>query len=273
MAHLMRKLMAGSILAAGLLTLGTVATVGTVSIITSAPAAALEADVVSRWDAALQGYVKPLDSQGVARFDYAGLTANQADRQLLKDYIAHLETKNPDTMSENEALAYWANLYNAVTVDVVINNYPVTSIRKIRSGFSIGPWKEDRVTINGTRMSLDDIEHGTMRKKFPSPLIHYMVNCASIGCPNLKDGLWHANTLDADRKAAAETFVNSPRGVRITNKGLQVSSIFKWFQSDFGGNKDGVLAHIRQYGRPELVQAIDSGAKIRGFEYDWDLNE
>jgi len=112
-----------------------------------------------------------------------------------------------------------------------------------------------------------------MRKKYPSPLIHYMVNCASIGCPNLKDGLWHADTLDADRQKAAEVFVASSRGVRITKKGLQVSSIYKWFQSDFGGNKDGVLKHIRQYAAPELAKAIDDGAKIRGFEYDWDLNE
>ncbi|MEP6344057.1 MAG: DUF547 domain-containing protein [Maricaulaceae bacterium] len=270
MTDLIRKLLANSMLATGLLALGTI---GTVSLATAVPATAMESNVVSRWDTALQGYVKPVDSQGVARFDYAGLTANQADRKLLKDYIAHLETKNPDTMSENEALAYWANLYNAVTVDVIVNNYPVTSIRKIRSGFSIGPWDRDFVTVNGTVMSLNDIEHGTMRKKFPSPLIHYMVNCASVGCPNLKDGLWQASTLDADREAAAKAFVNSDRAVRITNKGLQVSSIFKWYQSDFGGNKDGVLAHIRQYARPELVKAIDAGAKIRGFEYDWDLNE
>jgi len=270
MTRIIRKLLTGSMLAASLVTVGTL---GAVSLATATPVAAEEAGISQRWDAALQGYVAPLDNQGLARFDYAGLKANQADRKLLKDYIAYLETKNPDTMSENEALAFWANLYNAVTVDVVVNNYPVSSIRKIRSGFSIGPWKEDRVTINGTRMSLDDIEHGTMRKKFPSPLVHYMVNCASVGCPNLKDGLWHAETLDVDRKVAAEAFVNSPRGARITNKGLQVSSIFKWFQSDFGGNKDGVLKHLRQYAGPELAAAIDGGAKIRGFEYDWDLNE
>ena len=271
MTRNLRKLLTGSMLAAGLVAMGTI---GTVSTLTAAPAAAVEdSALVGRWDAALQGYVKANDAQGVARFDYAGLTANTNDRKLLKDYIAYLETKNPDVMSENEALAYWANLYNAVTVDVIINNYPVSSIRKIRSGFSIGPWKENRVTVNGTEMSLDDIEHGTMRKKYPSPLIHYMVNCASVGCPNLKDGLWHAETLEADRKAAAETFVNSERGVRITKKGLQVSSIYKWFQSDFGGSKDGVVQHIRQYAGPELAAAIDGGAKIRGFEYDWDLNE
>ena len=176
-------------------------------------------------------------------------------------------------MSKNQALAYWANLYNAVTVDVIIDNYPVTSIRKIRSGFSIGPWKADRVTVNGQRLSLNNIEHDIMRKKFPSPLVHYMVNCASVGCPNLKDGLWHASTLDVDSKAAAESFVNSPRGARITSKGLQVSEIYKWFESDFGGSKDGVVRHIRQYAGPELAAAIDGGAKIRGYEYDWNLNE
>lgn len=270
MTRILRTFLTSSMLAASLVAVGTISTI---SLATAAPAAAQDTSVSARWDTALQGYVKPVGADGVARFDYAGLTANDADRKLLKDYIAYLETKNPDSMSENEALAYWANLYNAVTVDVVINSYPVSSIRKIRTGFSIGPWKEDRVTINGTRMSLDDIEHGTMRKKYPSPLIHYMVNCASIGCPNLKDGLWHADTLDADRQKAAEVFVASSRGVRMTNKGLQVSSIFKWFQSDFGGNKDGVLAHIREYAGPELAKAIDDGAKIRGFEYDWDLNE
>lgn len=270
MTRIIRKLLTGSMLAASLVAVGTV---GTVSLVTAVPAVALETGVSARWDTALQGYVQPVDAQGIARFDYAGLNANAADRQLLKDYIAHLETLNPDVMSTNEALAYWANLYNAVTVDVVVDNYPVTSIRKIRSGFSIGPWKEDRVSVNGKRISLNNIEHDIMRKKYPSPLVHYMVNCASIGCPNLKDSLWHADTLDADRKAAAEAFVNSPRGARITSKGLQVSSIYKWFQSDFGGNKDGVVKHLRQYAGPELAAAIDGGAKIRGFEYDWDLNE
>lgn len=269
MTRTLRNLLTSSVLAVGLVALGTVTSVSLVT----APTAAAQTDIAAQFDTVLQKYVAANDAQGLARFDYAGLKANASDNQLLKDYIAHLETLNPDAMSTNEAIAYWANLYNAVTVDVVVDNYPVTSIRKIRSGFSIGPWKEDRVTVNGQRISLNAIEHDILRKKFPSPLVHYMVNCASVGCPNLKDGLWKASTLDADKKAAAEAFVNSPRGARITDKGLQVSSIYKWFQSDFGGSKDGVLKHLRQYAGPELAAAIDGGAKIRGFEYDWDLNE
>ena len=270
MTRTLRNLFTGSVLAMGLVALGATTTV---SLATAPAASATQAGVESAWDTALQGYVAAPDAQGLARFDYAGLKANPANRKLLKDYIAHLETLNPDAMSKNQALAYWANLYNAVTVDVIIDNYPVTSIRKIRSGFSIGPWKADRVTVNGQRLSLNNIEHDIMRKKFPSPLVHYMVNCASVGCPNLKDGLWHASTLDVDSKAAAESFVNSPRGARITSKGLQVSEIYKWFESDFGGSKDGVVRHIRQYAGPELAAAIDGGAKIRGYEYDWNLNE
>ena len=157
---------------------------------------------------------------------------------------------------------------------MIVDNYPLTSIRKLKSGFvSIGPWDRKLVTVRGQELSLNDIEHEILRKRYPSPLIHYMVNCASIGCPNLKPGLWRAETFDADRDAAARVFINSPRGVRITRKGLVLSSIYKWFRKDFGGSKEGVLAHLRHYAGPELAAAIDGGAKIIDHDYDWSLNE
>lgn len=219
-------------------------------------------------------YVKAPDAMGVARFDYAGLKASQSDQAILADYIKTLEAKDPSTLSAAEATAYWANLYNAVTIKVVIDNYPVQSIKEIRSGaFSAGPWKKKLTTVNGNPMTLDEIEHETLRKKYPSPLIHYMVNCASIGCPNLKNSLWEAKTLDADRDAAARVFVNSLRGAKVTSKGLVVSSIYDWFQEDFGGSKAGVLEHLSQYATGDLKAAIDGGAKIKSFDYDWTLNE
>jgi len=188
-------------------------------------------------------------------------------------YIEHLSTLNPANMADAEAIAYWANLYNALTVDVILENYPVKSIRDIKSGFSSGPWKRDVITIAGQLISLDEIEHGILRKQFPSPHIHYMVNCASIGCPNLKSGIWKAETLDADRDAAARVFVNSPRGVRVDGNGLEVSSIYKWFKKDFGGSKKTTLAHIAKYAEGDLAAAIAAGAKINGFDYDWSLND
>jgi len=237
--------------------------------------AEVKADMkVSGWDGLLQKYVKAPDASGLARFDYAALKQSSANQAVLSDYIADLESRDPTTMSDNDAIAYWANLYNAVTVKLIVDNYPVTSIRKIKSGaFSIGPWKKKLITVNGAAMSLNDVEHETLRKQYPSPLIHYMVNCASIGCPNLMGGLWTAETLDADRDAAARAFINSPRGAKITDKGLVVSSIYNWFEEDFGGNKQGVLAHLSQYAEGNLKAAIDGGAKIADYDYDWSLNE
>lgn len=241
----------------------------------------------ARWDAVLGQYVKAPDEEGggasniftdyragVALFDYAGLLANDEDRATLTDYITHLAAQTPSDMEDVDAIAYWANLYNALTVDVVLQNYPVESIRKIGGGlFSKGPWGRKVITVEGERLSLDNIEHDILREKFPSPLIHYMVNCASIGCPNLKDGLWRAETLDADRDAAARAFINSPRGVGLQKRGLKLSSIYKWFKEDFGGSKKSVLAHIEKYAESDLADAIENGMTIGDYSYDWSLND
>ena len=228
------------------------------------------ATITDRADALLKKYVQAPDAQGVARFAYGDLASSQADVDTLNAYIAHLEGTNTNGLSENEALAYWSNLYNSVTVKLIIDNYPLKSIKKL--GFTV-PWDRKIINKDGAKISLNDIEHGTMRKLYPSPYVQYMVNCASIGCPNLKDGLWNAETVDADRKKAADIFVNSPRGVQVTSKGLKVSSIYKWFKEDFGGSKENVLKHIRKHADADLAAAIDGGAKITSYGYDWNLNE
>lgn len=230
------------------------------------------------WTSILQNYVSAPDGQGLTHFDYARLSSNAADKAKLASYIQNLSATNPGTLSQNEAIAFYSNLYNAVTIDLIVQNYPVGSIRKAKtyngekvSGIA-GPWKKVKVSVNGQTMSLNDVEHEVLRKQFPSPYVHYMVNCASVGCPNLLDTAWEADTLDAARKKAATDYINSPRGVKITPKGLVVSSIFKWFKEDFGGSKANVLKHIRQHANPQLAAAIDSGATITGYDYDWSLN-
>lgn len=226
-----------------------------------------------QWAMILEKYLSEPDDIGLARFNYGALHAHQADREALKAYIAEMEAVDPNILSADEAVAFWANLYNAVTIDIVIDNYPAKSIREIKSGWRSGPWKKKLVTVAGDKLSLDNIEHDIMRKTYPSPLIHYMVNCASVGCPNLRAEPWRADTLDADREAAARAYVNSPRGVRITEKGLKISSIYTWYKEDFGGNKHGILAHIRKYADADLAAAIDGGAKIDDDGYSWSLNE
>jgi len=211
---------------------------------------------------------------GLNKFDYAG--AHRAgDLRQITAYTDYLQSQNPDAMGQNDQIAYWANLYNALTLKVVLENYPVKSIRKIKSGaLSAGPWGRDAAVVNGKTLTLNDIEHEILRKKYPNPsFVHYMVNCASIGCPNLSNKLWSGATLEQDRIQAARDFVNSPRGVAINGNKLKLSSIYKWFDKDFGGSKTETLKHLRQFAGPELAAAIDNGAKIDGYDYNWSLNQ
>lgn len=230
------------------------------------------------WTSILQKYVSAPDGVGLTHFNYGGLKANAADTAKLRGYIQSLGATNTNALSRDEAIVFYANLYNALTIDLIIQNYPLDSIRKAKTyngekvGGFVGPWKKVKTTINGQTVSLDAVEHQILRVKYPSPYVHYMVNCASVGCPNLLDTAWEADTYQAARKKAAYDYINSPRGVVVTPKGLKVSSIYKWFKDDFGGNKETVLKHIRQYADADLAAAIDSGAKIVDYGYDWSVN-
>ena len=231
-----------------------------------------EMTIDNKYEAVLKNRISA-GADGLMLFDYAGAKSS-GDLATIKDYVTALEGRDPSSMAANEATAYWANLYNAVTLRVVLENYPVKSIKKIGGGlFGGGPWKKDEVTVGGRALSLDNIEHDILRKDYSSPYIHYMVNCASIGCPNLQPKLWTAETLDADRKKAASEFINSSRGVSINGSKLKVSSIYKWFKEDFGGNDEGVIAHLKLHAKGDLKAALDAGAKISGDDYNWNLNE
>ena len=234
------------------------------------PEAALTRDA-GLWADVLKNHAYP-SSDGLLRFDYAGLQASAVDTANLAKYIKHLSGQTPSTMARNEAMAYWANLYNALTVQVVAQNYPMGSIRDIKSGGRKGPWRRKLVTIEGKMLTLDNIEHDIMRPTFNTPLVHYMVNCASIGCPNLKAVPWQAQTLDADLAAAARAYINSPRGVKILGGKVSASKIYKWFKKDFGNNAAGVLAHMRRYANADLRNKLDGHTKIDKYTYDWGVN-
>ena len=223
------------------------------------------------WAQVLTAYTS-MGADGLARFDYAGLKSSPENMDLLSGYIKAQAAKTPSAMSRNEAMAYWANLYNALTVQVVAENYPVTSIRKIKSGYRAGPWKRKLVTVEGKELSLDNIEHDIMRPTFKTPLVHYMVNCASIGCPNLKATPWQAATLEADQEAAARAYINSPRGARFDKGRLRASSIYRWFSKDFGGGEAGVLAHLKLYANEDLRARLNTKQKIDKYDYDWGVN-
>lgn len=219
---------------------------------------------------------------GVNRVDYAKWKASSEDMARLKAYIAYLTAQKPSGFTRDQAFAYWANLYNALTLQVVLDNYPVASIKDIKSkgtGFFdvkawLGPWRTKLVKVEGKDLSLDDIEHEIMRPTFKDPRVHYSVNCASIGCPNLKTTPWTAEALEADLETGAKAFINSPRGVVVGDGGkLKVSSIYVWFKEDFGGNDEGVIAHLRKYASPELAKKLEGNPTLASDDYDWSLNQ
>jgi len=229
-----------------------------------------EAPRHAAWSALLDAYVRP-GSDGLNRFDYGALKANPADRAALTGYIESFAAFDFDALPRDDAFAAWANLYNALTVEHILSRYPVDSIR---DGYFIGPWKEVTTLAGGQEVSLDAIEHDILRVQWDDPRVHYAVNCASVGCPNLRTEAWNGDTLDADLDAAARAYVNDPRGVTVRDDGqLRVSRIYKWFREDFGGSDAGVIAHLSRHADDELRAVIEAGARIRGHQYDWSLND
>jgi len=247
-------------------------------VLTQSAAAQPAADPDAPYDALLKRYVS-MGADGITRVNYARWRASAADRAALDAYIVEMSARRPSAMMRPEAFAYWGNLYNAVTLKVILDRYPVESIRDIKSDAWLdpkaytGPWRQQRVTVEGRRLSLDDIEHEIMRPTFKDPRVHYIVNCASYGCPNLMNRVWRAATLEADLEAAARAFVNHPRGVAVLPNGaLRVSSIYKWFIVDFGGDDAGLIAHFRQYAEGALAKRLAASPRIAEDNYDWSLN-
>ncbi|MFN7054495.1 DUF547 domain-containing protein [Hyphomonas sp.] len=222
----------------------------------------------AEWTRLLAAYVRSAED-GVTRVDYAALAANSADRAALDAYIARFA--EADLSAKTDAnFASWANLYNAVTVRHILERYPV---RSIRDGYLNGPWKQVRVRAGGREVSLDAIEHDILRVRWGTPEVHYALNCASYSCPNLPPYAWEPATLEADLARAARDYVNHPRGVTVTARGLTVSSIYSWFEKDFGGSKAAVIEHLLLHAEPGLAASIRANPRINRHTYDWALND
>ena len=228
---------------------------------------------VDQADASYANFLKTYISEkdGINFVAYGDVTP--AHHAELKAYITSLEQQGPAGMSDGEIKAYWFNVYNAKTIDIILDNYPLKSIRSL-GALNRGPWDKKVLNVKGVgTMSLNDVEHGTLRKMYKEPRIHYAVNCASYGCPNLKSTVWKASTLEADLTEAAIAYINHPRGVRVENGKVIASKIFDWYKVDFGNSKAGMLEHFRKYAKGDLASQIKSATDISKFEYNWDLNE
>ncbi|MCE2510364.1 MAG: DUF547 domain-containing protein [Alphaproteobacteria bacterium] len=224
------------------------------------------------WTNLLVRYVMP-NPDGVTRFAYGKVTA--VDRAALEGYLATLQETPVRTLNRQERLAYWANFYNALTVKVVLDHYPVASILDIDISpgfFAEGTWDAKLVTVERNGLSLNDIEHRILRPIWKDPRVHYAINCASIGCPNLQTFAFASDGIDATLEDVAGAYINHSRGARVENNRLILSSIYSWFAEDFGGEA-GVLAHLRAYAGPKLKEALAKVRSVDDYEYDWSLND
>jgi len=226
----------------------------------------------AQWSRLLATY-RTAGPDGIARFAYGSVSA--ADRAALQAYLAALQAIAPRTLARPQQKAYWINLYNAATVETVLKRHPVASIRDIRTSpglFAAGPWGAKILRIDNQALSLDDIEHRILRPLWQDARIHYALNCAALGCPDLGAEAFEADRLDTQLDAAARRFVGSPRGVRVTPRGLVLSSIYDWFKEDFGADDAALRAHLQSYATGDTRAALDRGAPIISYGYDWALN-
>lgn len=224
------------------------------------------------WNTFLQRNVL-VGHDGINRIDYANVP--RADRRNLKYYIEYLAAVTIGQYRKAEQLAYWINLYNALTVRLVIKNYPVGSIKDIDISpqfFSNGPWGKKFFEVEGIPISLNDIEHRILRPIWRDPRIHYVLNCASLGCPNLQPIALTARNGQAILEAAAKEFINHPRAVLVTRKGLILSSLYKWYAEDFGGKDEQIIFHILRFANLQLRNRLKQHNKISDYQYDWALN-
>ena len=231
---------------------------------------------------------------GDSGVDYSALKANRTVLDAIVSQFGRVTKSELDSWSIEEQIAYWINAYNVFTLQAVVDHYPIqwrwinfltltprNSIKQIP-----GVWTDLRWNIAETTMTLDEIEHKTLRPLYQEPRIHMAVNCASISCPPLRSEPYTGAQLNRQLTVAARDYLASQLGMRVDGSTLHVSSIFDWYGEDFisdyahlvagdRSNKDqAILGFIATYGPSEASIIAQSGqVSIRYMRYDWNLND
>ena len=201
--------------------------------------------------------------------DYRGF---KTEEDKLDQYLELLEKIDSENLLFNEQFAFYINAYNAWTIKLILMGYPgVKSIKDLGSIFK-SPWKKKICRINGTIMTLNDIEHKILRPGFQDPRVHFAINCASIGCPPLIPNPYTGSILDQQLNSSARAFINDPAKNYFDGTTLYLSKIFKWFAKDF--NND-IIGFIRKYADGNLGERLvnkQGTIMIKYLDYDWSLN-
>jgi hypothetical protein len=215
-------------------------------------------DIHSSWDAMLK---KNVSSKGVVNYD-----AFSSEKARLNDYINKISDANPKAMNRNDQMSFWINLYNAVTVQLIVDNYPIKSIKDIKQGDK-GPWDIQLVSVEEKKYSLNDIEHKILRANYNDPRIHFGIVCASYSCPKLRNEAFKGAKLDTQLNEQARAFVNDENRNKIKEDNIQISQLFDWFKGDF--TKSGTIINfLNQYSNVK----IKDNATISYLDYNWSLN-
>ncbi len=206
--------------------------------------------------------------------DYAGLKKNPAPLNAYLETLAAVPESVFKKWKNDEQMAFLINLYNAATLKLVADHYPVKSIKDI-GGATGGPWKQKVVRLFGKVETLDHIEHDLLRPNYKDPRVHFAVNCASIGCPALRAEAFQASKLDAQLDEQGRIFLRDASKNRLDagKKALHLSSIFDWFKGDFivksGSVEKFILPYVSDVDRKVIGKG---GLTIKSTDYDWKLN-
>ena len=238
-----------------------------VALASAAPAAALDTELYARL---LAEHTYAVSDTAGTRVDYASLKRSSAWRRL----VASLADVHPSRTGRD--MAFWINAYNVLAIDLVVQDYPVDSIRDIGSIFQAA-WDHEAGSIGGTPHTLGEIEHEILRP-LGDPRIHAAIVCASTSCPSLHREPYTQESLDAQLDKAVRSFLeNTEKGLHIDpeRKRVKLSRIFDWFADDFGGSA-AVTDFAARYSPPPARRWIlenRSGVTIEYFTYDWSLND
>ena len=201
--------------------------------------------------------------------DYRGF---KNEEPLLDQYLEVLENVEVNSLSPREQFAFYLNVYNAWTIKLILSAYPeIDSIKDLGNIFKT-PWEKRIVRINGEIITLDDVEHKILRKKFKDPRVHFAINCASKSCPPLISEPYEGSTLNRQLDDSTRAFINDHKSNYLKDNKLYVSKIFDWFPEDFD---DNILGFFLQYAEGEFKEELEAKKnkiKIKYLYYDWSLN-
>ncbi len=209
----------------------------------------------SIWNKTLESYVNENGN-----VNYKVLKENDAD---LNTYLRQFEKINPtEQWTKAEKLAYWINAYNAFTIKLIIDNYPIKSIKDIEK-----PWDKKFISIDGELLSLNHIEHEILRK-MNEPRIHFAIVCASVSCPKLQNIAFESSTIEAQLANATKEFLADSTRNNLSQNKIKISKLFKWFSSDFK-QKGSLIDFLNKYSEITISKKASKSYK----DYDWNLNE